>query len=171
MSEACLQLHAVMGRPADTALGGQSSTCQDPIDPHHSRQGSRVPALQSLAREGESYLTCCSLTLTASFIQHERGHTLLNAPPESVPGTSIGSGHTQQAISTLEYKQHHTQHKYKDISKAQMRLQDDSHTSSIEMNTKSNKPQCVKSAQVLKAAGTSSDNINENNSLISPCCS
>jgi hypothetical protein len=75
---------------------------------------------------------------------------------EIIPGSVIGLSVIKQMISSLKYHQFQHQHTYKHIPKLQVSLLLDVRIRRFESAAKHNKPKCVESTLVLKAAGSSS---------------
>ena len=82
--------------------------------------------------------------------QHRHGSS------EIIPGSIVGLSVIKQMISALEYHWFQHQHTYKHIPKSQVGLWLDVHIHCFESAAKHDELKHVESAQVLKAAGSSS---------------
>lgn len=75
---------------------------------------------------------------------------------EKIPGSVVGLSVIKQTITALEYHRSQHQHLYKHIPESQIGLRLDARIRRIESAAKHDEPKRVESAQVLKAAGSSS---------------
>lgn len=75
---------------------------------------------------------------------------------ETIPGSVVGKSVIAQAISALESHRFQHQHLYKIVPDSQVGLRLDARIRRFEAAAKHNEPKRIESAQVLKAAGSSS---------------